>query len=279
MDAQSQELLQYRPLGGKVAIVTGGARGIGRAYAHRLANRGAAVAVLDIDLRSYRHFPGEAALMTAESTDAEIRAWGGTAIGIEADVGDLNAMRDAADEVLRLWARIDVAVCNAGGGSGNIRENPPTQLDIDALDMVLRRNLHGTIHTCIAVAPAMKHQRSGSIVTVSSTEGLQSLPAGTYAHYSVAKAAVIMYTRCLAQELGPFGIRANVVAPGFIGTGRIMPIIEDLGGDAAVSEIALRRIGTPDDCARVIEFLATDLSNYVTGQVIAVEGGWIRGGL
>jgi 3-oxoacyl-[acyl-carrier protein] reductase len=260
-------------------MVTGAARGIGRAYALRLADRGAAVAVVDIDLRSYAQFAAEAALMTADSTDEEIRLHGGDALGIEADVGNLEAMRAAADEVVRRWGRIDVVVCNAGGGSGKINENPASELDLEALEVVLRRNLYGTIHTCVAVAPVMKRQRCGSIITVSSTEGLQSLPSGTYAHYCVAKAGIIMYTRCLAQELGPFGIRANVVAPGFIATGRIAPMIDDLGGGEVVSEIALRRVGTPDECARVVEFLASDLSSYVTGHVIPIEGGWITGGI
>jgi 3-oxoacyl-[acyl-carrier protein] reductase len=266
-------------LAGRVAIVTGAARGIGRAYAHRLARCGAAVAVVDADLQSYRQFAGEEALMTAESTDAEIRTAGGNSIGIEADVTDAAAMQRLTDTVREQWGRIDVAVCNAGGGSGKITDNAPTVLDLDALDLVLRRNLYGTIHTCMAVAPMMKHQGSGSIITVASTEGVQSLPGGTYAHYCIAKAAIVMYTRCLAQELGPFNVRANAVAPGFIATGRILPMLDDLGGADTVAEIALGRVGTPEECASVIEFLASDLSSYVTGHVIPIEGGWIRGGI
>jgi 3-oxoacyl-[acyl-carrier protein] reductase len=268
-----------RTLADKVAIVTGAARGIGRAYAHRLARCGAAVAVVDADLQSYRQFAGEEALMTAESTDAEIRAAGGDSVGIETDVTDAAAMQRLVEAVCERWGSIDVAVCNAGGGSGKITDNAPTELDLDALDLVLRRNLYGTIHTCTAVAPMMKKQRSGSIITVSSTEGVQSLAGGTYAHYCIAKAGIVMYTRCLAQELGPFNVRANAVAPGFIATGRILPMIDDLGGSEAVSEIALRRVGTPEECAGVIEFLASDLSSYVTGHVIPIEGGWIRGGI
>jgi 3-oxoacyl-[acyl-carrier protein] reductase len=276
---QTETVAREKPLAGHVAIVTGAARGIGRAYALRLASLGAALAVVDVDLHSYSEFPGEAALMTADSTVEEARTLGSDAIGVEADVGDRAAMDAMARHVMNEWGRIDVVVCNAGGGSGKITENSASELDLDQLDLVLRRNLYGTIHTCMAVVPAMKQQRSGSIITVSSTEGLKSLSSGSYAHYCVAKAGIIMYTRCLAQELGPFGIRANAVAPGFIGTGRIMPMIADLGGDDAVAEIALRRIGTPDECAKVVEFLATDLSSYVTGHVIPVEGGWIAGGI
>lgn len=266
------------PLTDRVAVVTGAARGIGRAYALRLASLGARVAVVDIDLHSYKLFAAEAALLTADTTVEEIQALGVDAVGIKADVGDPGAMEEMAREVYQRWGRIDVLVCNAGGGSGKVTDNRASEIDLDELEVVLRRNLHGTIFTCRAVAPIMKRQRSGSIITISSTDGIKALPGGGYAHYCVAKAAVIMYTRCLAEELGPLGIRVNSLAPGFIGTGRILPFIDDFTTDV-VDEIPLRRIGTPEECAKVVEFLATDLSSYVTGHVVPVEGGWIAGGI
>lgn len=262
------------PLANKVAIVTGAGRGLGRAFALRLAGRGARVAVIDRDLQSYREFAGEQAVMTADSTVAEIISAGGTAIGFEADVTDAVRMAEVASTVVAEFGRIDVAICNAGGsGGGPLTGNAASELAPEALDAVMRRNLYGTVFTCTAVSPAMKQRRSGSIVTLSSTDGLESPPGGAHANYAVAKAAVVMYTRCLAQDLGPYGVRANVIAPGVIGTGRIRPMIDEMGGDAVMERIPLRRIGTTGDVAGVVEFLASDLSDYVTGQVIAVDGG------
>jgi 3-oxoacyl-[acyl-carrier protein] reductase len=267
-----------KPLAGRAAIVTGAARGIGRAYALRLAELGANVAAVDIDLHSYQQFELEAALLTADTVVEEVEDLGVEALGFEADVGDLEAMHAVANETAKRWGRIDVLVCNAGGGSGRITENVASAIDPSELDLVLHRNLYGTIFSCTAVVPFMKRQQSGTIITISSTDGIRALPGGGYAHYCVAKAAVIMYTRCLAEELGPHGIRVNTVAPGFIATGRILPFKDDLQSDA-IDDIPLRRWGTPEECARVIEFLATDMSAYVTGHVIPVEGGWIAGGL
>lgn len=268
----------FRPLAGRVAIVTGAGRGIGRAYALRLAELGANVAAVDVDLHSYRQFELEAALLTADTVVEEVQNHGVEGLGFEADVSDLEAMHAVAAETSERWGRIDVLICNAGGGSGRVNENLASAIDPEQLDLVLRRNLHGTIFSCTAVVPTMKKQRSGSIVTISSTDGIRALSGGGYAHYCVAKAAVIMYTRCLAEELGPYGIRVNSVAPGFIATGRILPFKDDLESDV-IEDIPLRRWGTPEECARVIEFLATDLSEYVTGHVIPVEGGWIAGGI
>ena len=122
--------------------------------------------------------------------------------------------------------------------------------------------------TCAAVAPHMKRQGSGKIITVSSTAGVDA--KGGYFPYGTAKAAIIHYTRALAQELGPFGINVNSIAPGIIRTGR-------LGDRSHLAEtIALRREGTADDCAGVVEFLATDLSDYVTGRTIIIDGGMLR---
>jgi 3-oxoacyl-[acyl-carrier protein] reductase len=261
-------------LDGKVAIVTGAARGLGRAYALRLASLGARVAVSDLDLHSYAEFAGEAAAMTADTTVDEIKAAGGEAIGFELDVGNRDAVFAMAADVVDAWGRIDILVANAGGGRGTPAETTATLVPPDLLELVTRMNLFGTIHCCSAVAPTMKEQRSGKIVTVASYAGLVAGIGGGYAHYGANKAAIAHYTRYLAQELGPYGINANCIAPGFIETARI---VETLGGSGNVSkEIALRRNGTPDDCAKVVEFLCTDLSDYVTGAVIPVDGGWNR---
>ena len=260
-------------LEGQCALVTGGGRGLGRAYALQLASMGADVAVLDIDVRSYRDFDGEAAQMTADSTADEVEALGRRSIEIEADVADAAAVQAAVDRIESEWGRLDIAVCNAGGGLGSPAESKASTMDLDQFDAVLRRNLYGTVHTCTAVAPTMKAQGSGKIITVSSQAGRRASGDGGYAHYGTAKAAIIMYTKYLAQDLGPHGIQVNCIAPGFIGTGRLMPMFESVGTERLTRTVAARRIGTPEDCARVVGFLAGPDSDYVTGTVIPIDGG------
>ena len=260
-------------LEGRVALVTGAGRGLGRAYALQLARLGADVAVVDVDLRSYRQFEREQDQMTAESTAAEVEALGRRSTEIELDVGDARAVQEAVDAVVDRFGRLDIAVCNAGGGLGSPAASRASTMDLDEYEAVLRRNLHGTVHTCQAVAPVMRSQRYGKIVTVSSQAGRVSSAGGGYAHYGTAKAAIIMYTRYLAQDLGPDGITVNCIAPGYIGTGRLMPMFEAGGVDRLARSVALRRIGTPEDCARVVGFLAGPDSDYVTGAVIPIDGG------
>jgi 3-oxoacyl-[acyl-carrier protein] reductase len=266
-------------LDGKVAMVTGAARGLGRAYAHRLARLGAKVAVTDIDLRSYREFTAEAQAMTSESSVTEIESFGGTALGFELDVADQGAVEAAVENVIKTWGRVDILVANAGGGRGRSVDTRASTLDAELLQQVVASNLYGTIYCCNAVAPVMKKQASGKIITVSSIAGASPSRDGGYAHYGTAKAAIAHYTRFLAQDLGPSGITANCIAPGMIATGRIMQNVlpGSIGANRDVAElISLRRLGTVEDCASVIEFLATDLSDYVTGVVIPVDGGLMR---
>ncbi|HEV7994650.1 MAG TPA: SDR family oxidoreductase [Stellaceae bacterium] len=267
-------------LDGKVAIVTGAARGLGRAYAKRLAGLGAKLAVADIDLRSYEEFETEAQGMTGETTVAEIEASGGTALGIEVDVRDNTAVEAMLARILREWGRVDVLVANAGGGRGRPMDTKASSLDPALLHLVTEMNLFGTVYSCNAVAPIMKQQRFGKIITVSSIAGTAPSADGGYAHYGAAKAAIAHYTRYLAQDLGPFGITANCIAPGVIATGRIMATV--IPGSSQSNRdraelVALRRLGTVEDCAKVVEFLATDLSDYVTGAVIPIDGGLVRG--
>ena len=260
-------------LQGTCALVTGGGRGLGRAYALHLAALGADVAVLDVDTRSYRDYAGETAQMTADSTALEIEALGRRSIEIEADVGDAAAVQSAVDRIVSAWGRLDIAVCNAGGGLGSPAESKASTMDLEQFDAVLRRNLYGTVHTCTAVAPIMKEQGSGKIVTVSSQAGRRASGDGGYAHYGTAKAAIIMYTKYLAQDLGPHGIQVNCIAPGYIGTGRLTPMFEGVGVERLTRSVAARRIGTPEDCARVVGFLAGPESDYVTGTIIPIDGG------
>jgi 3-oxoacyl-[acyl-carrier protein] reductase len=176
--------------------------------------------------------------------------------------------------------RVDVLVANAGGGRGRPRDTKASTLDPALLRLVVDMNLFGTVYTVNAVAPVMKEQRSGKVITVSSVAGTAPSADGGYAHYGAAKAAIAHYTRYLAQDLGPFGITANCMAPGVIATGRIMATV--IPGSSQSNRdraelVALRRLGNVEDCARVVEFLATDLSDYVTGAVIPIDGGLVRG--
>ena len=207
-------------------------------------------------------------------------------MGLEVDLTDRDATANAVAEVAERLGRIDIAVCNAGGGTVTFAdERSPRAGANDALDevttgtpsdtpeamltRVLDINVKTCMYTCMAVAPYMKKQGGGKIVTVSSTAGVDA--KGSYHPYGTAKAAIIHYTRALAQELGPFNINVNAIAPGIIRTGRL--------GDRSArarEEVALRREGTVEDCARVVEFLATDLSDYVTGRTIIIDGGMVR---
>lgn len=270
---------------GKVAIVTGGARGLGRGYALRLAALGADVAIIDRNLKAADVYAFERAALTRATVMQECEALGVRALGLEADLTDRQSATDAVDEVVRQLGRVDVAVCNAGGGTVQFADERPSQpganevQDVvtsgtpsecaeDMLTRVLDINLKSTMYTCMAVAAHMKRQRAGKIITVSSTAGVDA--KGSYHPYGTAKAAIIHYTRALAQDLGPYNINVNGIAPGIIRTGRL--------GDRShlADQIALRREGTVEDCAKVVEFLATDLSDYVTGRTIIIDGGMLR---
>ena len=278
-------MAQEKKLAGKVALVTGGARGLGRGYALRLAYLGADIAIVDRNLRAADVYEFERQSMKADTAMAECEALGARAIGIEADLTSRATTEQTVARIIERFGRIDIAVCNAGGGTVVFADERPAQpgandtRDLvttgtpsdtpeEMLTRVLDINLKTCMYTCMAVAPVMKKQRSGKIVTVASTAGVDA--RGAYHPYGTAKAAIIHYTRALAQELGSFNINVNAIAPGIIRTGRL--------GDRShmAEQIALRREGTIEDCAKVVEFLATDLSDYVTGRTIIIDGGMLR---
>ncbi|WHZ05245.1 SDR family NAD(P)-dependent oxidoreductase [Neobacillus sp. YX16] len=262
----------------KTALITGGARGIGRAYAHRLAELGANVGIIDLDLQSFKQFDAEAKAMTANSIIEELQCKGTHSAGAEADVTDFDQVSEAVSKIASELGDIDILVANAGGGAGGLGDSIASSMNLEMFKQVVERNLYGTVNSVTAVVPMMKKNRYGKIVTVSSQAGIQATPDGSYAHYGSAKAGIIMYTKYLAQDLGQFGINVNCIAPGYIGTGRLMGDFERMGIANIIKNIALKRIGTPEDCANAIEFLTTNLSDYVTGTVLDVGGGCIRGG-
>jgi NAD(P)-dependent dehydrogenase (short-subunit alcohol dehydrogenase family) len=259
-------------LEGKVAIVTGAARGLGRAYALRLARLGASVAVFDIDLEGAAKF-GEA--LSAPTVADEIRACGPKGLGIQVDAADREAAREAIASVEAQLGPIDILVNNAGGAITGVAESAPSIVSSGDIKTILDANLMSTIHCCQAAVPSMKERRTGIIVNTASTAARVIGARGSLAHYGFAKEAVVHYTRSLAAELGPFGIRVNAIAPGIMLTARIRSLAEERGiGQAAQARhVPLGRLGEPEDCAGVLEFLVTDLSRYVTGQSISVCGG------
>lgn len=260
-------------LSGKTALVTGAARGLGRAYALRLASLGANVGIIDLNLYSYKLFEAEAEQMTADNIVDEIKAMGVNAFGVEADTGNQEQVFTAVQEIASKLGDIMILVTNAGGGLGGFQDSKASQMDLNLFRKVVERNFYGTVYTVNATAPMMKKNRAGKIVTVSSQAGTHSNTDGSYAHYGPAKAAIEMYTKYLAQELGLYGINVNCIAPGYIVTGRLKAGFDAAGHEKYLRNIALGRFGTPEDCAKVIEFLTTDLSDYVTGAVIDVSGG------
>jgi NAD(P)-dependent dehydrogenase (short-subunit alcohol dehydrogenase family) len=261
-------------LEGRVALVTGAARAIGRAHALRLARLGADVAINDINLESHKEFGEE---ITAPTVVDEVRALGVRSIGIQADVGRQQEAEAAVQRVIDELGHIDILINNAGGLAGQVDASFASSVSLEDLDATLDRNLKSTIFCSQAAAEPMKSQGWGRIVNTASQAGLQSQGNGIYASYGVAKAGVIAYTKYLAQELAPHGITVNCLAPAYISTGRLEATVFGRMKDPARElGIALGRLAEPDDVSKVVEFFVTDLGDYVTGQCLSVCGGALR---
>lgn len=245
---------------GQVAMVTGGGRGIGAATALLLAQQGAAVAVLDLEES-----------VSQESVDA-ITAAGGQAIPIPCDVTDRAQVEGAVQTILDRFGRLDILVTCAG----ITRDNLIHKLSDADWDGVIDTHLKGSFLAVQAAQRPMVAQRSGKIVLLSSTSALGNRGQGNYA---AAKAGLQGFGKTMAIELGPFGVHVNVVAPGFIETRMTRATAERMGVDYeqmkafVAAETPLRRVGAPEDVAKVIAFLCSDEASYVTGQVIYVAGG------
>ena len=260
-------------LQGQVAIVTGAARGLGRAYALRLAMLGADVVVADIDLASSREFGEE---LTAATVPDEVRALGRRSIGVQGDLTQREGARSLVQQALAEFGRIDILVNNAGGAFSPVERSAASKFTDEDMAQMFGVNYHSAVFCCQEVARTMRAQQSGVIVNVATMVALDAAKSGAnLTPYSVAKAAVVHYTRHLASELGPDGIRVNCLSPGGMLTQRIRKQSEgrNMHTEKEMRRIPLRRFGDVEDCANVLEFLVTPLSGYVTGQCISVCGG------
>lgn len=260
------------PLAGRVALVTGSARGLGRAYALHLARMGADVVITDINLSGAARI-GEA--LTAETVMAEIEGIGRRSPGVQGDLRDPAFVADLFAQVAATFGRLDILVNNAGVAVARGSGPMPSETTNDGYTHIMDSNMRATMLCSQQAARIMRAQGSGSIVNIASQCGLAPLKGGSLGVYAAAKAAVAAYTRNLAAELGPDGIRVNAISPGIIETARVraLPPGEGVGTPEQLEAIALRRWGQPEDVAEVLGFLVSDAARYVTGQVISVCGG------
>ena len=259
-------------LADKIAVVTGGARGIGRATVLGLARAGADVAILDLDLEGAAVF-GEA--LTAASVVGEIEVIGRRGLGVEADLADEVSVKRAFDTVVAKLGPVDILINIAGGAITPIDVSNPSSMTVRDIRKNFDVNYLTAVLCSQAVIPGMIARKSGAIVNTSTVGATMIAAGGRLSHYSSSKAAVAHLTRDLAAELGEYGIRVNAVAPGLIATARVkaQAAERDLASPSDAAMIPLRRLGEPDDIAGVVEFLAGDAARYITGQIVSVCGG------
>lgn len=241
-------------LEGKTALITGAARGIGRAIALCFAREGCNIAFTDIALTD-----------EVRATEAELLALGVRAKAYASDASDFDDAHTIVNQVVADFGAIDILVNNAG----ITRDALLLRMSEQQWDDVIRVNLKSAFNYTHAVVPVMMRARKGSIISLASVVGVAGNPA--QANYAASKAGIIALMKSTAKELGARGIRANAVAPGYIDTDMTRALPQEVR-DGFVSRIPLRRAGTPDEVAQVVLFLASDMSSYVSGQVLSIDG-------
>lgn len=245
---------------GKTAFVTGGSRGIGRAIVSALAREGARVAFA---YRSNRE--------AADSLISELEANGSEAVALQLDVRNQEEADNAVQQIIERWERIDILVNNAG----IIRDGLLATMDADQWQDVIDTNLGSVYNFTHAVTRPMMQARAGRIINMSSVASEFGNPGQS--NYAASKGGIEGFTRCLAAELARRGVTVNAVAPGFIET-EMTESVRQAVGDQIAKRIPMRRLGQPEDIAKVVVFLASDDASYITGQVIRVDGGLTLGG-
>jgi 3-oxoacyl-[acyl-carrier protein] reductase len=243
----------------QIAVITGGSRGIGRAIARLFAAEGAKVAVV---------FRGSQE--AADQVVAEIKEKGGTAVPVQADVADAASVRACVERVQQELGPVQILVNNAGV----IEDDLFVRMKPEAWNKVIQTNLGGVFHFCHEVAFGMMQRRGGRIINISSVVAEHVNMGQT--NYAASKGAINSFTRALAVELAKRGVTVNAIAPGFIETD-MSAAVRNKAGDRIAKLIPMRRIGTPEDIARVAVFLASADSAYITGQVLTVDGGLTLG--
>ncbi len=239
----------------KTAIVTGSAKGIGKGIATEFAKQGATVVINYCGSK-------EAALKTVE----EIKAFGGKAIPYQADISDYEMSKKMMDDIIKEYGAIDILVNNAG----ITRDNLILRMSESEFDDVIRTNLKGTFNCIKHVTKYMLKNKSGKIINISSISGVNGI-AGQ-ANYSASKAGIIGLTKSFAKEMSSKGININAIAPGFIETD-MTKVLNDKYVEEIVNTIPSKRVGRPEDIAKAALFLASDMSDYITGQTLIVDGG------
>ena len=249
-----QECLQ---LTNRIALVTGGSRGIGRATAECFAKLGASVAVNYVGNES-----------AASNAVASIKAIGADALAVKGDVSKLAEAEAIVTKTVFHFGKIDFLVCNAGIWEGS----PVDQMSEEIWDRTIDLNLKGTWTLCRAAAPHMKRQRFGRIVIVSSTAGQRG--EGNVSNYAASKGGQISFTKSLAAELGPFGINVNSVAPGWVDTDMCADVFADKNFRQSIQDsIPVGRIATPEDIGWPIVFLCCEAARHINGEILNVNGG------
>lgn len=239
----------------KLAVVTGGTRGIGRAIVLELAKEGADIV--------FTYVSSDAAALVLKK---EVEALGNKVIAAKVDVRNFKAVEEFKESILEKFAKVDILVNNAG----IIKDKALMMMTYQDWQEVIDTNLNGTFNMSKVFIITFMKQKSGVIINIASLSGIIGLPRQT--NYAASKGGVIAFTKSLAKEVGQFNIRVNAVAPGFITTDMIKDLKEEFINQAKV-QIPLARFGKPEEVAKVVNFLASEEADYITGQIVRVDGG------